>query len=205
MWETLKKSVAAGISIGLGATVFLACDNKVVGAVLFAVGLYAVCVMGQFLYTGKIGYIFENRNSPNCAVIWLGNLIGSFICALPLRFALPKLHEKAVTIVAAKLAEPWYAALILGFFCGIIIYIAVQCYKISEGIGKYLGILLGVPVFILSGFEHSVADMAYGIYGVNTLGEVWRFALFVLLVTVGNGVGSLVFRYFTEAVRKKEK
>ena len=42
--------------------------------------------------------------------------------------------------------------------CGILMYIAVDIYKNKKSI---LGIFLAVPVFILSGFEHSIANVGY--------------------------------------------
>ena len=43
----------AGISISLCGTVFLACDSKIVGAVLFSVGLFSICAFGFHLFTGN--------------------------------------------------------------------------------------------------------------------------------------------------------
>ena len=51
---------------------------------------------------------------------------------------------------------------ILGFFCNIFVYIAVEGYKTFPlALGKYLAIFVGITVFIMSGYEHSVADMFY--------------------------------------------
>ncbi len=37
-------------------------------------------------------------------------------------------------------------------------YVAVACFRSTENpIGKYAGVFIGVPVFILCGFEHCVA------------------------------------------------
>ena len=66
--ETIKKSIAAGAAIGIGSTIFLSVENKIVGALLFSLGLFLVCSFGMFLFTGKIGYVISNKNKPNCAV-----------------------------------------------------------------------------------------------------------------------------------------
>ena len=55
--KDLLYGLAAGILIGIGGTVFLACENKIVGAVLFSVALLCICLRGYALYTGKIGFI----------------------------------------------------------------------------------------------------------------------------------------------------
>ena len=55
-------SLPAGVFIGIGGTVFLSCENRYVGAVLFSVGLLAICCMGLFLFTGRVGYLAEERS-----------------------------------------------------------------------------------------------------------------------------------------------
>lgn len=53
------KAAAAGIMIGIGGAVYLTLENKVIGAVLFGVGLYTIVLNGLFLYTGKVGYLIK--------------------------------------------------------------------------------------------------------------------------------------------------
>ena len=90
--ESLKKSVAAGLMIGIGCIVYLSLESKIAGALLFSVGLFLICSFGMFLFTGKIGYIIKTGNKPNCAVIWLGNLFGSIAVSVIARIAKPSLH-----------------------------------------------------------------------------------------------------------------
>lgn len=195
LFYDLKRSVAAGLMIGVGGTVFLSCENKTVGAFFFSIALFTICALGLNLFTGKIGYIIETRNKPNCAVIWLGDLIGCALAAAAIRVAKPALAEKAHTMVEGKLALPWYSVLLLGFFCGILMYVAVENYKNNpHGSAKVAGILLCVTVFILCGFEHSIADMFYCILAVASPAEALRSFAFLLLVTLANAAGSMVFR-----------
>ena len=56
------KGALAGLCVSIGGCVFLACDNKVVGAFLFSVALLTICYFGFSLYTGKIGYIVESHS-----------------------------------------------------------------------------------------------------------------------------------------------
>ena len=44
--DIFKKAFAAGIMIGIGGTIFVASDNRIIGAVLFSVGLLSVCFFG---------------------------------------------------------------------------------------------------------------------------------------------------------------
>ena len=76
--------ILAGISIAVGGTVFLSLENRVLGAVFFTVGLFAVCTFGFNLYTGKICYVFDNGRdfALDLPLIWLGNLAGAFLTAV---------------------------------------------------------------------------------------------------------------------------
>lgn len=197
--ETIKKSVAAGAMIGIGSTIYLSVENKIIGALLFSLGLFMVCSFGMFLFTGKIGYIISTKNKPNCAVIWLGNFIGSAIVCAAVRFASPKLHETASKMVEAKLEKNLLAVAVLAFFCGVLMYLAVENYRRNPGtISGIVGIVLCVSVFILSGFEHSIADMGYMVYSIASIKQVPSYLLFLLVVSVANGLGALAIRYITE-------
>ena len=76
--------------------------------------------------------------------------------------------------------------MIRGFFCGVLMYVAVWVYREKKTVA---GILFCIPVFILSGFEHSIADMFY----FSLAGTVFqgRSLLFLLLVVLGNSLGGL--------------
>ena len=60
--EILIKSILAGIMIGIGGTIYLSLDNKIVGSILFAIGLFIIVVYSFNLYTGKMGYLINNFN-----------------------------------------------------------------------------------------------------------------------------------------------
>ena len=200
MTEVLRKSVAAGFAISIGATVYLVSENKVAGALLFSVGLFVICAFGMNLFTGKIGYVLDNKNHPNCLVIWLGNLLGCILGSGLIRLAKPALHDAAAGILSAKLALNWYSVLILGFFCGMLMYAAVENYRSNpHGVGKVIGLFLCVSVFILCGFEHSIADMCYCVFGVSGLSELPQILLFLLMVSVANSAGAITLRLATRS------
>jgi len=60
IFELLRKSAGAAVLIGLGDYVLLRAGNPV-GPVLFAFGLLGVCVLGLNLFTGKCGFLFEDK------------------------------------------------------------------------------------------------------------------------------------------------
>lgn len=192
--NTFLYAVLAGAAIAIGGTVFLVCESKIVGAVFFSVGLFAVCTLGLNLFTGKVCYVFDNdlRYAATCGLIWLGNLAGAAAVGGAIRVSrLSSLAEKASDISSVKLSDSLLSVFILAVFCNILIYLAVENYKNnSHEVGKYLGLFLGVSVFVIAGFEHCVANMFY-----FTLAGVWsgRTLGYILVMTLGNTVGGVLF------------
>ena len=186
--RTVVLSLAAGMFVSIGGMVFLSCEDRLAGAVLFSVGLISICCLGLFLFTGKIGYWAEERTAAyavSMLVTLAGNCAGTFMCGRLIACAKPALAEKAAALCGGKLTMSPAAVVITAFFCGVLMYTAVAIYKEK---GTLLGVVFCVPVFILSGFEHSIADMFYlftaGIFTVQAAG-------FLLLVIVGNTLGGM--------------
>lgn len=196
--EILIKSILAGIMIGIGGTIYLSLDNKIVGSILFAIGLFIIVVYSFNLYTGKIGYLINNFNKKyirELIITLIGNFIGTFFVGFILKYTriYTMISEKAKTLADIKLNDTLISILILSFFCGILMYLAVNTYKEVKDIGKYLAVFLGVIVFILCGFEHCIANMAY-----ITIANAWSWKalLYVLIMILGNSFGAILIAYF---------
>lgn len=190
--KVFTKALASGLMIGLGVAVYLSCSNKIVGAFLFSIALFAICSFGMNLYTGKIGYAVQNHNNPNCLIIWLGNFVGCAVTAALVRIAKPQLADVAKELMANKLSQSWLSIIILSFFCGILMYVAVENYiNNPSGTGKIVGIFLCIPTFILCGFEHSIADIGYAAMAVSSVAEAGRMLLFIIVVSAFNGIASI--------------
>lgn len=197
------KSVAAGICIGIGTTVYLSCDNRYIGTILFAIGLLTICHYSLDLFTGKIGYLPNNRNPLDCLKAWCGNLYGCILAVTPMRIANPQLSEKASAIIENKPTD-LFTLTICGIFCGIIMFVAVDGYKRSaNGISKYLPILFGVPTFILCGFEHSIANMCYYTYSVNSLPDLTIAVYVIFIVSLSNSCGAILANYLLTSTRNE--
>ena len=197
------KSVLAGIMIAIGGTIYLSIDNKVVGASLFGIGLFTIVVYGFNLYTGKIGYLVDNFNFKYIKMLvitLIGNFIGTFLVGYILKFTriYSLIHNKAKSLVDIKLDDSLVSILILAFFCGILMYLAVNTYKESKDISKYLGVFLGVIVFILCGFEHCIANMYYfsvaNAWNVNAL-------LYLLVMILGNSLGGMLIPLCNKVIK----
>ena len=190
MRKALFNGIAAGFMIGIGAAVFLSCENKVIGAVLFAVALTAICQLDMMLFTGKIGYIVNAHTKADVlATLFclIGNAIGTWVSGLLIGFCRPALPAVATAMTDTKLSQSAPAVFVSAVFCGILMYTAVAIFKEK---GSMSGIVFCVPVFILSGFEHSIADMAYFWVAKNSDRQIiMQAVVFIVIVIIGNTIG----------------
>ena len=173
-----RLAMGASLLIGLGDYVLLKIGEPV-GPFLFAFGLVGVCVLGLNLFTGKCGFWFEDGISVvDLLIILAVNLVAGYGFG-----ALFSMMDGAVVDAALNKVALWDCSLaffIKSAMCGAIMYLAVELYRS----GTKLGILLGVPLFIFSGFQHSIAN-------VITMGVAGAFSWTVLLCALGNLVGAL--------------
>ena len=203
MAKKILSGIAAGILISIGGTVYLSCDIKYVGAILFSVALLCICLKGYSLFTGKIGFIPEKHDKEAFSVLLLGllgNVIATTVCGFVLREVLPSIGEKAETICLSKLDQTVLSALVRAIFCGILMYLAVSIYRDHNH--NIVGIVFCIPVFILCGFEHSIADMFY--FAASGIISFKAF-LYIWLIIIGNAIGGMLLPVLTGAMSKKEK
>ena len=183
--QTGIKAVYAGFMIGLGGIVYLSVENKIAGSVLFSFGLLTIVAQGFFLYTGKIGFIKNCRELFDMAVIALGNYLGTLIAAWMANAAHLKIDSRV--LVEAKLGNSLGNVFLLSMFCGVMMYLAIDNYQKTKNI---VFIIAPVMIFILSGFEHSIANMFYfhlaGVYSSKSF-------LCLLVMIAGNGIGAKIF------------
>ena len=200
MLKTLRDSLSAGILISIGGCVFLACDNKYVGAVMFTVALLCICLKGYYLFTGKIGYLVDDHSPKNILRLFVGlagNLAATFLIGMLIRTVMPALGETATAICMNKLGTSFFPVLVRGIFCGVLMYLAVSIYAEKKTV---VGIIFCIPVFIISGFEHSIADCFYlGASGIFTP----AVAGFIATVVLGNTIGAVILPLLSYEKRKK--
>ena len=195
--KCLVRAFLAGIMISVGGCVFIGCyptatsisDYRWVGAILFAIGLFTIFHFGFDLYTGKVGYALENK--PSYIIDLLVIILGNFIGCLMIGYMMPL--NTAVLFVNNRLADVDYLRVLFkGILCGLLMFIAADYYKKTKG---FLGAFVAVPVFILSGFEHSIADMFYfasAFFKDSNCFALGDGALFILVVIIGNAIGGLL-------------
>jgi len=187
----LVKSIYSGLCIGLGGTVYLSCDNKLLGSFLFGLGLFTILNFGFNLFTGKVGYFVNNKPSywGFLAIVWVGNFIGTFLFAKMMsvtRYA-DALTAKANALCVIKDADSPWSLLVLGIFCGMLMFIAADGFKtVPNIVGQAVVVFLPVMVFILSGFEHCIADMFY--FSMANDFSVPMFKA-LIVISIGNAIG----------------
>ena len=191
MIKTLRSSIFAGIAIGTAGFGFLASGvqsevyGSLVGAVLFSFGLLTVVGYGLRLYTGTAGFIKKNEVGT-LFLILLGNIIGCFIASLLARVTPMAIQEAAQKILELRLRTGAIRCGLLGIGCGFIMTTAVQFARQKQ----YLPLLFGVPLFIVCGFTHCVADAFY--YLCVPLDFWMANALQILTVYVSIVIGNLI-------------
>lgn len=197
MIRLLRSSIFAGIAIGTAGFGFLASGvqsdtyGSLAGAVLFSFGLLTVVGYKLKLYTGTAGFIMKNEIG-NLFLILLGNIAGCLLMALLSRVSPMDIQAAAQNILEARLRTGALRCGLLGIGCGFIMTTAVQFARQKQ----YLPLLFGVPLFIMCGFTHCVADAFY--YLCVPLAFWKTHALQILAVygciVVGNLIGCNLYR-----------
>ena len=175
-------SILAGLCIGIGCNIYLSCDNKYIGASLFSVGLITIITFGFNLYTGKVGYILTKGSKfiIDVLIILLGNIVG---CIL---FGLLFPSDIAAQMCFVKLSTNLLTIFYKSIMCGLLMFVAVDSYKVNK---NFLLTFMCIPTFILSGYEHSIADVVY-----LTMGGIFSPVAikFIFIVILGNAIGGMI-------------
>ena len=182
-----RESILSGILIGLGSAGYLALGG-ILGSVIFAFGLIGVVTFGIPLYTGKAG-VLKIDESWTLVRIWFWNVIGCILVGLLIKYTGSDTSiTNAITIVDGRFEAGWLKAMLRSIGCGLIIDLSVYQFRKS---GSLIPILFGVPLFILCGFYHSIADVVY-----LTVSWRWNPEIYWYYPTIflGNYVGCNVRR-----------
>lgn len=178
------KSILAGAMIAVGAIVNLQVGG-LLGPFLFAVGLLTVLEFELSLFTGKAGLLATKEiDMATLFYIWVGNFLGTALIAglllfVPMSYGL---SETSSAILTTRITNGIPANFVLGIFCGLLMYIAVTTYRWT---GNPIMAIIPVAVFILSGYNHCVADMFYSHLATTGVKDY----LHLIPTTLGNIVG----------------
>jgi formate/nitrite transporter len=178
-------AVLAGAYIGFGALFFLMVTSdpglpfaaaRVLGGLVFSLGLLTVVVAGAELFTGNHllamawadGRLRSGEVLRNWAVVCVGNAVGAGLLALAVACADlgalndGRLAQQALKVAAAKAALPWDVALLRGVLCNVLVCLAVWMAAAGRSVvDKAVAVVPPVTAFVALGFEHSVANFFF--------------------------------------------
>jgi formate/nitrite transporter len=175
--------ILAGGFIGLGAMFFTLVQSdaglsfavaRVLGGVVFSLGLVLVVIAGAELFTGNnllvmawvSGRISLARLLLNLSVVFTANLMGA--AGLALLVAISghasmnhgAVGETAVALAAAKCSLPFGEAFFKAVLGNILVCLAVWLAMAGRTVtDKMLAIIFPVSAFVACGFEHCIANM----------------------------------------------
>lgn len=207
LWYTL---VASDATLGFAAT-------RVLGGVVFSLGLILIVVGGAELFTGNnlLAMAWADRRITtaellaNWAIVLAGNAVGATaMAALAVLSGYVDMNggavaRAAVRIAAAKAALPFWTAFFAGVLCNVLVCLAVWLAMAGRSVvDKVVAIVLPVAAFVSAGFEHSVANLYFlplglllrgrvdtsGIAGIDSL-DAGAYVHNLVPVTLGNIVG----------------
>ncbi len=172
----------SGILIGLVVLANIKVENPYVGALLFSLALLVIIECDLNLYTGKVGFakvgvigeipmrnLFEMlfRNLVGVGMIFFLNIKSTGI-------------EKIIQVAENKFVNNTaFELFIYGMMCGILMFVAVYCKNTVITI-------LCIMTFILSGWEHCIADFPY-LCVVFSLENLWKY----ICIVAGNTFGAM--------------
>ncbi|MBQ4517390.1 MAG: formate/nitrite transporter family protein [Clostridia bacterium] len=190
MIKLIRHSIVSGILVGIGVLINTIAENPVVGSFLFSLALLTIIKNGFTLYTGKIGFI---RDIPlqDLAIMLIFNFVGIF---LTVYMIIPQRETVMAAMQAAANAKFGHDFLYLfthGIMCGALMFIAVYS-------KEPLITVMSIMAFILSGFEHCIADFPY-LFLVFSPVNLLKFVVIIL----GNSVGSVLLRLLFDGRKEK--
>lgn len=173
------------------------------GALVFPVGLMLVSIAGGELFTGNNlmtlavmnKRITLNQMLKNWSIVWLANFIGSVLLALAVYYSgilTGDSSAKAISIAQGKVTLDIMTLIVRGILCNVLVVLAVwMAISAQDIISKLFACWFPVMLFVLCGFEHSVANMFFIPMGMLLGADITINQLLYNLtfVTVGNIIG----------------
>jgi len=181
--------------------------TKVLGGLVFCLGLILVIVAGAELFTGNnlivmalvSGKITFRQLLRNWGIVYLGNFVGSVLIAVLVylskqyTFGGGAVGLTALNTANTKCGLGFGQAIALGILCNALVCLAVWlCFSARTTTDKILSIIFPITAFVAAGFEHSVANMYFISIGLllksdaGFLASIGKTAADFANLTVGN-------------------
>ncbi len=214
-------AILAGAFIGFGAAAYTAVmtgadasfgPSRLLGGLVFSLGLILVIVGGAELFTGNALMIMAaverkitlRRMLRSWGIVYLGNFVGA--AGLAVVFGFSGLLEGAMGATATAIPEIKASllpmeAFIRGALCNMLVCLAIWLtFAARSAAGKILAILWPISAFVLLGLEHSVANMYFfpqgWMVGSNvTISDALSNLVWVTLGNIAGGAGGVALAY----------
>ena len=178
-------AIVAGGSIGLGALYYtvVASDAelsyatvRVLGGLVFSLGLALVIVAGAELFTGNnlIVMAWASRKVTtgemlrNWLIVYLGNLVGALglVVLVLLSHHLDmnggRIGLTILNTAVAKISPDVVTLFFKGILCNLLVCLGVWLAYAGRSVtDKIVGLILPVSAFVAAGFEHCIANMYF--------------------------------------------
>ena len=160
------------------------------GSILFALGLLAIVGYKLKLFTGTAGFTKKNEIGVLLFIL-LGNIFGCFMIGMLTRVSPvgDEIQVAAMNIMNTRMESGALGCGLLAIGCGLLMTTAVTFARQKN----FTPLLLAVPLFIVCGFPHCVAD---AFYYMSTPFNTWTVDLMgiYLATVVGNAIGCNLYR-----------
>lgn len=203
-----------GYSNARGETSLL---NHFIQGLCFCVGIVLIVSLDAALFTGRIGYLYDRKPSYllELLIIFVSNALGAILFTIIFYNSLfpSKLGPNGIvygnlikTMINNKLNinSEGIARTFLGAVgTGVLIHAGFAGYKYAKS--KLLGtlaLLFSIWTFLLLGFDHCLASFSFFAFGSSY--HYGKVTIFILVVTIGNSVGSIVLQTILKIIDKKK-
>jgi formate transporter len=178
-------AIVAGGSIGFGALYYtiVASDPtlsfatvRVMGGLVFSLGLALVLIGGAELFTGNnlivmawaSGKVSARTMLLNWTIVWLGNLVGALGLIVLVFFSHHldmndgRIGLSVLNTAAGKIRPDMVTLFFKGILCNVLVCAAVWLAYAGRSVtDKFVALILPISAFIAAGFEHCVANMYF--------------------------------------------
>jgi len=227
---TIKLGILAGIYISFGSLIYsimLTVDGnanliKLLGAILFSIGLNFVVFFKAQLFTGNNLMIFSlftkelnlKKVLRNWLLVYIGNFFGAILFSSFIYFFIkfiPGLTTKLISIASTKVSYDFNTAFLKALYCNFLVCLAIYFgITFEKKINKVIGIIIPITAFVYFGFEHSIANMFFiplGLFSSPVFGTQIpiQFLENIVPVTLGNIFGGTLFSltvFFVFTIKK---
>lgn len=228
--NTLINSTLAGIFIAIVSHVFIqtilgfsslnAYSGKIIGSILFPIGIFMIVLTKSELFTGNILLslsFFEKKINlssifKNWILVYIGNFIGSLLVILTVYnsgfYSAVEKQTLVLQIATTKVNYSFTSLILLGIFCNILVCLSVFfSFYANSIIGKFFALWAPVIIFVVAGFEHSIANMFFLPLAtlIDSSFSILKILSNLIPVTLGNIIGGIIVSLYIFNKSKPKK